>query len=77
MLLTHWAPGRVRLGVERLPRGRESLVGQGVRRGLMEVGEASRWTLKDSRAWDYKQAAAGWGEERRPHLPKAEPTHMA
>lgn len=56
-------------------------MGQGVRRGLMEVGEESRWTLKDSRAWDYELAAAGmggWGgEERRPHLPKAEPTHMA
>lgn len=60
--------------MERLPRGRESLVGQGVRRGLMEVGEASRWTLKDSRAWDYEQAAAR-GEKRGGHIFQRQSPH--
>lgn len=74
LLLTHGAPGRVRLAVERLLRGRESLVGRAVRKGLMEVGEASRWTWKDSRAWDCEQAAPRW-EKSRGHIFQSQSPH--
>lgn len=57
LLLTHGTPGGARLELERLLRVREKLLDQGLRRGLLGEGQASEWTLKDSRSWVCGQAA--------------------
>lgn len=70
--MTHWAPGLVRLEMERLLRGREILEDCALRRDFMEKRKASKWT-----GLAFVSRLSPGEENEKPYLPKLEPASMA